>query len=159
MEIEDEEGKEHYEGPEIKIGDQVKSPNIFCGFYKDMFLTVTKIDKARLTCLKDGIPQICDDYDITALKRDGVVIWDEAGNFKKENKMEKISKSYNYHKPSEEGLAKVKAIREAFTALDALVSELAPSSRERSLAITELETAAMWAIKAVVINDPESVVE
>jgi hypothetical protein len=34
-----------------------------------------------------------------------------------------------------------------------------PESRQRSVAITELETAAMWAIKAVVFNDPNSVVE
>jgi hypothetical protein len=29
-------------------------------------------------------------------------------------------------------------------------------SRQRAVAVTELETAAMWAIKAVVFNDPAS---
>lgn len=78
--------------------------------------------------------------------------------FNKGEKMD-MKKTYNYHKPSEAGLERIKKIREAYTALDNLIQELAPQSREKSIAITELETSAMWAIKAVVVNDPESVVE
>lgn len=67
-----------------------------------------------------------------------------------------MNKSYQYHKPSAEGLEKVAKLREAFSTIDDIVQQLAPSSRERSLAITNIEQAAMWAIKAVVVNDPES---
>jgi hypothetical protein len=67
-----------------------------------------------------------------------------------------IGKSYQYHKPSKEGLDKVAKLREAFSVLDDIVQELAPTCRERSLAITNIEQAAMWAIKAVVVHDPES---
>ena len=67
-----------------------------------------------------------------------------------------VGKSYQYHKPSAEGLDKVAKLREAFSAIDDIVQQIAPSSRERSLAITNIEQAAMWAIKAVVVNDPES---
>lgn len=67
-------------------------------------------------------------------------------------------KTYAYHAPSEEGIEKIQAIRASYSELHRLVEELAPTSRERSVAITELETSAMWAIKAVVINDPESLV-
>jgi hypothetical protein len=35
----------------------------------------------------------------------------------------------------------------------------APESRERSVAFTKLEELAMWAIKSVVVNDPESTPE
>lgn len=70
-----------------------------------------------------------------------------------------IKKAYNYHKPSEDGLSKIKQIRRAGTMLDNMIQELAPHSRERSIAITELETAIMWAIKAVVINDPQSEID
>ena len=70
-----------------------------------------------------------------------------------------MKKTYQYHKPGEESLAKIKRLREAFSALHDLIEDLAPQSRERSVALTELETSAMWAIKAVVVNDPESVVE
>jgi len=64
--------------------------------------------------------------------------------------------SYNYHKPSQEGLGKIDELRREFTKLDQKIQELCPHSRQRSIALTELETSAMWAIKAVVVNDPES---
>ncbi len=68
-------------------------------------------------------------------------------------------KPFAYHKPSPEGLNKIREIREEFSKLNSLITEVCPPSRERSVAITELETCAMWAIKSVVYNDPESVVE
>lgn len=70
-----------------------------------------------------------------------------------------IKKPYAYHKPSEDGLSKITQLRKAFSDLDKLIQELCPNSREKSTAITQLETTAMWAIKAVVINDTESVPE
>lgn len=70
-----------------------------------------------------------------------------------------IEKTYNYHKPSTEGLEKVKRIREAFSALHNELKEHGTPSRELSVAFTHLETAAMWGIKAVVCNDPASEVD
>jgi hypothetical protein len=70
-----------------------------------------------------------------------------------------IDKPFAYHKPGESGLAKINNLREAFSSLKKLIEEVAPASRERSVAITELETSAMWAIKAVVFNDSQSIVE
>lgn len=70
-----------------------------------------------------------------------------------------IKKPYAYHKPSDDGLNKITKLRKAFSELDKLISDTCPNSRERSTAITQLETTAMWAIKAVVINDPASVPE
>ena len=67
-------------------------------------------------------------------------------------------KTFAYHKPGEGGLDKIRQLREAFSQLHAEITLLAPQSRERAVALTELETAAMWAIKAVVCNDPESVI-
>jgi hypothetical protein len=67
-----------------------------------------------------------------------------------------MKKTYQYHKPSADGLDKIQKLREAFSALHDLVEEVAPASRERSIALTELEGSAMWAIKSVVCNDPES---
>ena len=73
--------------------------------------------------------------------------------------MSEINKTYNYHKPSTDGLDKITKLRAKFSELHNLIEEQAPPSRERSVAFTELETTAMWAIKAVVVNDPESVVD
>lgn len=70
-----------------------------------------------------------------------------------------IDKPFAYHKPSDEGFQKITALRVAFSAAKAAIEANCPPSRQCSVAITELETAAMWAIKAVVFNDPASVVE
>lgn len=67
-------------------------------------------------------------------------------------------KTFAYHKPSPEGLEKITKLREAFSELSRIIEEAAPASREKSVALTNLETTAMWAIKAVVCNDPESTI-
>lgn len=70
-----------------------------------------------------------------------------------------IDKPFAYHKPSADGFKRITAIREAYSVVKAAIEANCPESRHRSVAITELETSAMWAIKAVVFNDPASVVE
>jgi len=70
-----------------------------------------------------------------------------------------IDKPYAYHKPSPEGLEKINKLRAHFSEGERLIKEVCPESRQRSVAITENETTAMWAIKAVVFNDPKSEVE
>lgn len=70
-----------------------------------------------------------------------------------------IDKPYAYHKPSDKGLEKINQLREAFSDVAKMIELYCPQSRQKSIAITELETAAMWAIKAVVFNDPESEVQ
>ena len=70
-----------------------------------------------------------------------------------------IDKPYAYHKPSEDGLDKITQLREAFSNMADLIQKVCPESRHKSITITNLETTAMWAIKAVVFNDPNSVVE
>lgn len=67
-----------------------------------------------------------------------------------------MEKTYAYHKPSDAGLDKIRTLREAFSQLHNLIKETAPDSREKAVALTNLETTAMWAIKAVVCNDPQS---
>ena len=70
-----------------------------------------------------------------------------------------IDKPYAYHKHSSEGLEKINKLREHFSNGERLIKEICPESRQRSVAITENETTAMWAIKSVVFNDPKSEVE
>lgn len=60
---------------------------------------------------------------------------------------------FDYMKPSEELLPKLQETRNAFKALHEHLLTL-PQSRELSVALTNLETTAMWAIKAQVHNDP-----
>lgn len=70
-----------------------------------------------------------------------------------------IEKTFAFHKPSAASLEKITQLSAAYTALKRGVEEIAPASRERSVALTELETSAMWAIKSVVSNDPASEAE
>lgn len=70
-----------------------------------------------------------------------------------------IDKPFAYHIPSAEGLSRITELRHAYSELKRIVESECPASRERSVALTELETSAMWAIKAVVFNDPTSEVE
>ena len=67
-------------------------------------------------------------------------------------------KTFAYHKPSPDSLEKIDRLRELYSELTTALKETAPASRELSVALTELETSAMWAIKAVVYNDPTSTV-
>jgi hypothetical protein len=70
-----------------------------------------------------------------------------------------IDKPFAYHKPSEDGKMKINQLREKYSILKRTIEVLCPDSRHKAIAITELETSAMWAIKAVVFNDPQSQVE
>ena len=67
-----------------------------------------------------------------------------------------IDKPYAYHKPSGEGLRRITELREVFSAAQRAIDFNCVDSRQKSVAITNLEQAAMWAIKAVVFNDPAS---
>ncbi len=70
-----------------------------------------------------------------------------------------IDKPYAYHRPSAEGLRRITELRELFSLVEQKIRELSPPSRQQSVALTNNEQTAMWAIKAVVFNDTESVVE
>jgi len=68
-------------------------------------------------------------------------------------------KTFAYHSPSPEGLQQIAQLRKAFSEVAAVIYLYAPDTRERSIALTRLEEAAMWAIKSIVFNDPESKVD
>ena len=70
-----------------------------------------------------------------------------------------IAKPFAYHAPSEYGHRRIARLREAFSVVQRCIESECPASRQKSVAVTELETSAMWAIKAVVFNDPASVVK
>jgi hypothetical protein len=73
-----------------------------------------------------------------------------------------LNKKFAYHRPGPSSGQKCDKLRAAYSALLDVINEVCPPngerphSREAAVAITELETSAMWAIKAVVANDPES---
>lgn len=62
---------------------------------------------------------------------------------------------FGYFKPAENMLPLIQEARDAYSKLHSFLLSL-PASRQRSVAITELETSAMWAIKGLVLNDAGS---
>ena len=70
-----------------------------------------------------------------------------------------MEKTFAHHTPSDAGVEKIAQLRRGYSNMKQLIELASPASRERSFALTELETSAMWAIKAVVVNDPQSVVQ
>lgn len=71
-----------------------------------------------------------------------------------ENKATEVN-PFGYFKPADNMLPRIQEVREAYTALHNHLLTL-PPSRQRAIAITELETSAMWAIKGLVLNDEGS---
>ena len=67
-----------------------------------------------------------------------------------------ITKTFAFHNPSKESHDKINGLRSAFSEIGAVLVQTCPPSRELSLAQTDLEQAAMWAIKSVVSNDAKS---
>lgn len=61
--------------------------------------------------------------------------------------------------PSSEANLRIGKLRRAFSELADLIRENSPACREQSVAMTHLETAAMWATKGVAHNDPNSIAE
>ena len=62
---------------------------------------------------------------------------------------EEILTRFTYHSPKGEQPIKYEAIREEARELAELINDVCPESREKSLAITKLEEAVMWANAAV----------
>lgn len=78
----------------------------------------------------------------------------EAPNHHKPETAARITNSLSYHKPSEAQTESLRRIRQATHDLAMILEREVPDSRERSLAITNLEQAQMWANKALVLSAP-----
>lgn len=63
-----------------------------------------------------------------------------------------IEKNFKYHSPKEGQSEKYTAIREKAKELACLIDALCPNSREKSVAMTNLETAVMWANSSIARN-------
>ena len=63
-------------------------------------------------------------------------------------------KSHTYHRPSPDVQETMAGLRAVFMATVSALDEQIPECREKSLACTALEEAAMWAMKALALTDP-----
>lgn len=66
-----------------------------------------------------------------------------------------LENRFTYHKPvSHEQADRYVQIRQTGLGMALIIDEHAPDSREKSLAITKLEEAVMWANAAIARNEP-----
>ncbi|AQT84166.1 hypothetical protein ERICIV_03442 [Paenibacillus larvae subsp. larvae] len=65
---------------------------------------------------------------------------------------QQIENNFKYHAPKEGQPEKYTAIREKAKELACLIDDLCPSSREKSLGLTNLEQVVMWANAAIARN-------
>lgn len=63
-----------------------------------------------------------------------------------------IENNFTYHAPKEGDPEKYVAIREKAKELAYLLDEMCPNSREKSVAMTNLETAVFWANASIARN-------
>lgn len=67
-------------------------------------------------------------------------------------KNEQIENNFKYHSPKDGQPEKYNAIREKAKELAYLIDKKCPNSREKSVAITNLETTVMWANASIARN-------
>ena len=68
---------------------------------------------------------------------------------------DKLDNNFSYHKPIADQHARYEAIRSAAKELATLLETSCPTSRELSLAMTNLEQTVMWANAAIARNESE----
>lgn len=66
-----------------------------------------------------------------------------------------IQNTFTYHRPFLDQPQRYEKIRSMARQLAALINECCPESREKSLAITNLQQSVMWANASIAINEPE----
>ncbi|MEG0260580.1 MAG: hypothetical protein RR595_06580 [Lysinibacillus sp.] len=64
-----------------------------------------------------------------------------------------IENNFKYHAPKDGQLEKYEAIREKAKELAYLMDKACPNSREKSLAMTNLEQGVMWANASIARNE------
>jgi hypothetical protein len=65
----------------------------------------------------------------------------------------KFENNFKYHSPKEGQPEKYTALREKAKEFAYLIEELCPNSREKAVAITNLETAVFWANASIARNE------
>lgn len=67
--------------------------------------------------------------------------------------MSNFDNTYKYHEPKNDQNERYTKLRDKAKELANLIDELCPDSREKSLALTNLEQASMWANASIARNE------
>lgn len=77
------------------------------------------------------------------------------GQYSDEAQKAQLLRSLTNVTPSPEQVERIELVRQVAKALGVAVIENVPAGRQRSLAITHLEDAAMWAVKGIVLEESD----
>lgn len=66
---------------------------------------------------------------------------------------EQLKHNFTYHAPKENQILRYENIRQSGFSLASLIETSCPDSRERSLALTKIEEAIMWANASIARNE------
>jgi len=66
---------------------------------------------------------------------------------------DRIINSFTYHAPRADQPERYQELRARVLELAQRIAQICPDSRERSIAVTKLEEAIMWASKAIACNE------
>ena len=69
---------------------------------------------------------------------------------------EQIQNTFTYHRPFGDQPQRYERIREVARSLALTIQKCCPESREKSLALTKLQEAVMWANASIAINEMEA---
>lgn len=69
---------------------------------------------------------------------------------------EELENIFTYHMPINDQATRYVSIRETALVLAHAINKMCPDSREKSLAITSVQQAVMWANASIAINESES---
>ncbi len=69
---------------------------------------------------------------------------------------EQIENTFTYHKPFGDQTQRYEALRNLAKTMATLIQESCPESREKALALTNLQQSIMWANASIAINEREN---
>lgn len=73
--------------------------------------------------------------------------------YTQEQQLHHLRRSLTNHPPDAEQINRIEKVREVGFAFGVSIVEDTPSSRAQSIALTKLEEAVMWAVKAIVLEE------
>lgn len=74
-------------------------------------------------------------------------------SYNQEQQLHHLRRSLTNHRPDAEQINRIELVRELGYAFGVGIVENTPTSRAQSIALTKLEEAVMWAVKAIAIEE------
>lgn len=123
---------------------------------QDNFDIVRELNSQEAKMCECEGKELCDACKET-IRPDGYVYLDPTKEGQQEDKdaaiVDRINNNFSYHPPKEDQPRRYELLRSGAKILATLIEQHCPDSREKSLALTNLEQAVMWANASIARNE------